>query len=74
MIPADIDLEALGAQLAKDQVAMDFQDASLHAELLSALEYAQHPTGIVVLEHTPAVTADLRDIAGQLQRESDLDT
>lgn len=74
MIPADVDLEDLGAQLLEDQVAINFSDATLHDELLSALEYAQHPTGMVVLEHTPVVTADLRDIAGQLQRDTSLDT
>lgn len=81
MIPADIDMPNLAAQLEQDGIAFTTSnpanwqlEAHLDATLdsLDAPELA--PMGVVVVERTPDRLADLRDIAQDLVLATDYDT
>lgn len=74
MNSAENEINDLVQQLAEDGVAMDHQDATLHDELMSALEYAEHPTGVVVIEDLPEAIPNIRDFAGELLKASEMDT
>lgn len=78
MIPADIDIDDLARQLEEDSVAVAAGYRALEPELLDAVEHAASmdfgSLGVVVLDRTPPQTADLRDIAQDLQLATDLDT
>ena len=74
-------LEELVSQLASSSVAFG-TDNPVNAELGPALEDALadantdsfDPTGMIVLEQTPPVIADLRDLAQDATAETGLDT
>ena len=74
-------LEELVSQLASSPVAFG-TDNPVNAELGPALEAALSdastdafaPVGMIVLEHTPPVIADLRDLAQDAAAETGLDT
>ena len=74
-------LEELVSQLASSSVAFG-TDNPVNAELGPALEDALadantdsfDPTGMIVLEQTPPVIADLRDLAQDAAAETGLDT
>ena len=74
-------LEELVSQLASSSVAFG-TDNPVNAELGAALEVTLadantdsfDPTGLIVLEQTPPVIADLRDLAQDAAAETGLDT
>lgn len=81
MIPADIDLDDLAAQLSEDGVAIgqlgrDYP--SMEGELQQVLTEAGNSdfgsAGIVLLDSAPARSADQRDIAQDLLGLTELDT
>lgn len=77
MIPADVDMPSLQAQLLDDRVAFGTANpANLTLEpALKETLYSHDPsTGVVVLETTPLQVADLRDIAQDLANSTGLDT
>ncbi|AGF72504.1 DUF6676 family protein [Corynebacterium halotolerans] len=78
MIPADIDIDDLTRQLEEDSVAVGENHGGLEPALLDAVAYAEAndfgPLGVVVLDRTPPQTADLRDVAQDLQLATDLGT
>lgn len=78
MIPANVDMASLSAQLSSDQVALESENDGLHAGLEQAVGYALDrgfgTLGVAVLDETPAATADLRDIAQVLKQDTGLDT
>ncbi|RNE49170.1 DUF6676 family protein [Corynebacterium alimapuense] len=83
MIPAGVDIPNLAQQLQEDSVAFGNPDAvnmgaGLEPGLVSAVTHAESidvgPVGVVVLDFTPNITADLRDIAQELLMATDLDT
>lgn len=78
MIPDSVNIDDLNAQVAHDRVAMDFDAPVLHEDLLRAIEYAGEQefgdVAFVALAETPAVTADLRDIAQEILQASDAHT
>lgn len=82
MIPENIDIDALARELEDDAVAMGQstgdQYPALESDLISVMEGAAEgefgSLGHVVLDSTPAVTADLRDIAQELLDATSLDT
>lgn len=83
MIPASVDLDDLALQLDEDSVAFDTfvppeRAAELEPGLIDAVAHADATDfgslGIVVLQHAPAQTADMRDVAQDLLMGSDLDT
>lgn len=78
MIPADVDVDDLARQLEEDSVAVGEGREALEAALLDAVEHAESTDfgslGVAVLEHTPPHTADLRDVAQDLQLATGLDT
>lgn len=80
MIPADVDLNALRSQLAADSVAIDEmgrQYPHLEGQLIEASNYAADSgfgtTGIVVLDRTPDLPTDVRDIAQELLNTTQYD-
>lgn len=82
VIPENIDIDALARELEDDAVAMGQgtgeQYPALETDLISVMEEAAEgefgSLGHVVLDSTPAVTADLRDIAQELLDATSLDT
>ncbi len=78
MIPADVDIDDLARQLDEDSVAVGEAHAGLEPALADVVGRAEGADfgslGIVVLDHTPPRTADLRDVAQDLQLATDLDT
>lgn len=81
MIPADVDIDALAAGISATGVAMNVSDPSpeLTQALVEAITYAESKDfgtlGIAVLDHTPYITADLRDIAQAIhERTPEIDT
>lgn len=78
MIPADVDIDDLARQLEEDSVAVGENHEGLEPALLDAVDHAESgefgSLGIVVLDHTPPHTADLRDIAQELQLATELGT
>ncbi|MBC3185538.1 hypothetical protein H7347_02930 [Corynebacterium sp. zg-331] len=81
MIPDQIDLAALSAQLNEQGVAIHGRGSdniSWRNDLASAIDAAESTGrgsfGLAVLDFTPAHTPDLRDIAQELHRAAGLDT
>ncbi|WP_034649718.1 DUF6676 family protein [Corynebacterium vitaeruminis] len=78
MIPANVDMGALSAQLDEGQVALQSDNEGLRQSLESSVSYAADhgfgSLGVAVLDQDPAVTADLRDIAQVLRSDTALDT
>ncbi|NLZ58233.1 MAG: hypothetical protein GX898_08050 [Corynebacterium sp.] len=82
MIPENVDIDALARELEEDAVAMGQaageQHPTLEQELITVMDEAAEgdfgSLGYVVLDSTPAVTADLRDIAQELLGATSLDT
>lgn len=82
MIPDNIDIDALARDLEDDAVAMGVamreQHPAMEEELSRIAEEAANgefgTLGYVVLDSTPAVTADLRDIAQELVNTTSFDT
>lgn len=82
MIPENIDLKQLASELGDDAVSMGERTGSqfptLEHDLINAVSTAESSDfgslGIVVLDDTPVVTSDLRDIAQELLMQSDLDS
>lgn len=78
VIPANVDMGALTAQLEQGQVALQSENGGLRQSLESSVSYASDhgfgSLGIAVLDQDPAVTADLRDIAQVLRTDTALDT
>lgn len=81
MIPADIDVDGLAAQLTEDGVAIDqlgHHYPSMEGELQQVLAEAGRSdfgsAGIVLLDHAPERSADQRDIAQDLLNLTNLDT
>ncbi|BAC18470.1 hypothetical protein HMPREF0290_1696 [Corynebacterium efficiens YS-314] len=82
MIPDNIDINALARDLEDDAVAMGTamreQYPAMEEELSRIAEDAADgefgTLGYVVLDNTPAVTADLRDIAQELVNTTSFDT
>ena len=82
MIPENIDLKQLASELGDDAVAMGehtgHQFPTLEKDLINVATGAKDSDfgslGIVILDETPVMTSDLRDIAQELLIRSDLDT
>lgn len=82
MIPDNIDIDALARDLEDDAVAMGAemreQHPAMEEELSRVAEEAADgefgTLGYVVLDSTPPVTADLRDIAQELVNTTPFDT
>lgn len=83
MIPAGVDLDDLVLQLDEDSVAFDAlvppeRAAELEPGIINAVAHAADTDfgslGVVVLQHAPAQTADMRDVAQDLLMISNLDT
>ena len=83
MIPDGVDIDDLSRQLAEDSVAFGSfvpveQVSSLEPGLIDAVSHAEQSgfgsLGVVVLEHTPPHTPDLRDVAQDLLLGTDVDT
>ncbi|ALC05890.1 hypothetical protein CDES_07395 [Corynebacterium deserti GIMN1.010] len=82
MIPENINIPELVSEVSDDGVAMGqrigHESPGLEDGLISVLETAQDgdfgSAGIVVLDDTPAITSDLRDIAQEVLTQSDVDT
>lgn len=82
MIPDHVDIDALARDLEGDAVAMGSGTGEMYPtledELVQVVEGAADgefgSLGYVVLDTTPAMTADLRDIAQELVNETSLDT
>ena len=83
MIPDGVDIDDLSRQLAEDSVAFGSfvpveQVSSLEPGLIDAVSHAEQSgfgsLGVVVLEHTPPHTPDLRDVAQDLLLGADVDT
>lgn len=82
MIPENIDLNQLASELGDDAVAMGErtgnQFPTLEKDLINVVTDAKDSDfgslGVVILDETPAVTSDLRDIAQELLFQTDLDT
>lgn len=79
--PADVDVDALAAQLAHAPVAFGTENpanAVLGRDLVSAIEAVNDAdlgsVGVVVLEQTPPHVPDVRDIAQDVANASGLDT
>ncbi|MDO5097733.1 MAG: hypothetical protein Q4D85_03170 [Corynebacterium sp.] len=76
MIPENVHIADLSAQLSEDGVGMVAPDPVLHEEMASALKYAESvgidDAGIVVLPEALAQPADHRDIAQELLNGGDL--
>lgn len=78
MIPPDINVEDLHAQLQADGIALESSNDLLHQDLEFALSYAEekgmHDVGVVIIDRVPAHYADMRDIAQELALRAELDT
>lgn len=82
MIPENVDIDALSRDLERDAVAMGQVTGEQHPELEASLietvgavgEGDFGSLGYVVLDTTPPVTADLRDIAQELLDATSLET
>lgn len=76
MVPENVDIADLSAQLAEDGVGLTEANPVLHGEMTSAISYAEsigvRDTGIVVLSDALRQPADHRDIAQALLDGSDL--
>ncbi|MDO4910682.1 MAG: hypothetical protein Q3972_02930 [Corynebacterium sp.] len=75
MIPANVDIDSLAQQLEQGSVAWESED-SPHYEDAEQIESALQGTNIklVILDETPAETADLRDIAQTLMEQTGSET
>ncbi|AKK03178.1 Rv1476 family membrane protein [Corynebacterium epidermidicanis] len=78
MIPADVDVDTLRAELAVDNVAINDlgrQYPQMEAELIDVSRHAADSgfgkTGIVILDETPKMPTDVRDIAQELLNTTD---
>ena len=81
MIPADVNIDSLASQIQADHVAIGefgLHHPGLEESLTHAVTDAQNSgfgtLGVVVLDHTPTVSADMRDIAWKVQQATGLDT
>ncbi|GAB3591463.1 hypothetical protein CFAEC_07400 [Corynebacterium faecale] len=82
MIPENVEIDALARDLEDDAVAMGPETGALYPTLEEelirvtddAIDGDFGSLGYVVLDTTPAMTADLRDIAQELLNETSLDT
>ena len=82
MIPENIDLKQLASELGDDAVAMGEhtgnQFPTLEKDLINVVSDAKESDfgslGVVILDETPVMTSDLRDIAQELLIQTDLDT
>ncbi|MDO4908508.1 MAG: hypothetical protein Q3962_01475 [Corynebacterium sp.] len=75
MIPANVDIDSLARQLEQGSIAWQ-SSKSPQREDAPYIESALHGTNIklVVLDETPAQTADLRDIAQTLMEKTGSET
>lgn len=81
MIPADVDITGLSQQIEADHVAIagDLDPSgALNQELVDVVNQLQGSDfgslGVVLLDRVPAVEADMRDIAWQIQQNTGLET
>ncbi|QPK82381.1 hypothetical protein G7Y29_05565 [Corynebacterium qintianiae] len=81
MIPADVDMDSLHAQLLDDGIAFGTDNpvnSPLEEALRSSLGQTEtapvDPVGVVILETTPTQVADLRDIAQDLAMSTPYET
>ncbi|MFP7365742.1 DUF6676 family protein [Corynebacterium callunae] len=82
MIPEDVNIAELAADLKKDAIAIGPQTTAnypqLQQDLAQVVDRAEGgdfgSVGLVYLDHTPAVTSDLRDIAQELLNSTDYET
>lgn len=81
MIPPDVDLDALAADLKEDSVAVgalgqEYPDLEgyLHEVAQEAAENGRGDYAFVVLDKMPEMPADMRDIAQELLHRTDADT
>ena len=82
MVPENVEIDALARELEEDAVAMGPETGALYptleGDLIRVVDDAADgdfgSLGYVVLDTTPAMTADLRDIAQELLNETSLDT
>lgn len=82
MIPENIDLKQLASELGDDAVTMGEhtgnQFPTLEKDLINVVADAKESDfgslGVVILDETPVMTSDLRDIAQELLIQTDLDT
>ena len=81
MIPADVDMTDLHAQIADDGIAFGTDnpvneplEKAMRDALAQAPSGEMDPTALVVLENTPPHIPDLRDVAQDLLLESDYET
>lgn len=82
MIPENIDLKQLASELGDDAVTMGErtgnQFPTLEKDLINVVTDAKESDfgslGVVILDETPVMTSDLRDIAQELLIQTDLDT
>lgn len=78
MIPENINIDDLNAQLLIDGIALESTNDPLHQDLEFALSYAEEKgmgdVGVVVIDHVPIHYADMRDIAQELALRAELDT
>ena len=75
MIPADVDVDDIAAQLSADGVAFSNPELALDDDLQAHISTSLQPGhGIAVVDVFPEKIPDLRDLAQTLQQQTGLDT
>ncbi|WP_165242253.1 DUF6676 family protein [Corynebacterium lizhenjunii] len=75
MIPAEVNIEDLAAQLSEDGVAYSAPELARDAQLNAAVAEALRPgEGIAVVDVVPGKAADMRDVAQELADAAGLNT
>ena len=75
MIPADVNVDDIAAQLSADGVAFSNPELALDDDLQAHISASLQPGhGIAVVDVFPEKIPDLRDLATTLQQQTGLDT